>query len=159
MHSAPLQFNKATAGIFLAVAFGLFALGMGEGCSSKVVQKKAHYEVVKVDTIHGISYPYDFSRARDLLDNGLYEAAAYSYVMLYPTSPDSTVHECLKMAAVLEADHALHSLVWYLKQSLGTEAIQDPEYFKNGTVNDAAVKKRYESVNELVYALQQYGVK
>ena len=149
----------AITNIALIGLFALFWLGANAGCSSKTIEKKVHYDVARVDTIHGMAYPYEFTRARDLLDNQFYEAAAYDYIILYPTSPDSAVHEAMKMQAVLEADHAPHNVVWYLKQCLATEAMQDPEYAKDGAVIDLIRKRRYTAADELLYALQQYGIK
>ncbi len=138
---------------------GLLAFVLANGCSSKVISKRVHYDVARVDTIHGVSYPYSFTRATDLRTAGLYEAAAYDYVMLYPDFKDSVVHAMLSMDQELQAVHDSNTAIWYLKQSVGGEAMHDPDVWHDGKLDQKAIQKRYEYVDALLYDLRQYGVK
>lgn len=115
--------------------------------------------MAREDTIHGVSFPYTFTRAVDLRNAGLYEAAAYDYVMLFPDFKDSVVHAVLSMSQQLEADHDSNTAVWYLKQSVGGEAMNDPEVWHDGKLDQKAIQKRYEYVDELLYRIRQYGLK
>ncbi len=137
----------------------LLVLVIACGCSSKVIEKRVHYDVARVDTIHGVSYPYTFNRALDLRNAGLYEAAAYDYVMLYPDFKDSVVHACLSMDQQLETEDDLNNVAWFLKQSVVGEAMHDPEVWHDGRLDKKVIHNRYEVVDELLYSLLQYGVK
>jgi hypothetical protein len=142
-----------------ALTLGALLVLVVIGCSSKVITKRTRYEVARVDTIHGVSYPYSFTRAIDLRNAGLYEAAAYDYVILFPEYKDSVVHAMLAMDQQLEADHDSNNAVWYLKQSVAGEAMHDPQVWHDGKLDQKAINKRYEYVDELLYSLRQYGLK
>ena len=121
-------------------------------------KKRVHYEIVRFDSIHGISYPYTFERATDLRTAGMYEPAAYDYVMLYPDFRDSVVHACLSMDQELIANHDSNSTVYYLKQCVVGEAMHDPEVWHDGKLVQKAIDKRYVWVDGLLHDLKQYGI-
>jgi hypothetical protein len=145
-------------GLLCSIAVALWIGSASVGCSSRVADKKA-YSVARVDTIHGIAYPYEFTRARDLIDNGLYESAAYDYLMLYPQFKDSVVHECLRMDSVLQVNHVKKSVTYYLKQCLVSDLPQDPDVFHDSAADPAAVHKLYTWDAALLDDLAEYGIK
>ena len=145
-------------GLLCVLAVAVWIGSTTIGCSSRVADKKA-YSVARVDTVHGIAYPYEFTRARDLTDNGLYESAAYDYIILYPQFKDSVVHECLRMDSVLQVNHSKKSVTYYLKQCLVTDLVQDPDVFHDSAADPAAVHKLYGWVAALLDDLSEYGIK
>ncbi|MEO6939096.1 MAG: hypothetical protein ABI444_03015 [Candidatus Kapaibacterium sp.] len=155
---------KRTNFLFLlAFAIVTTAAFLSWGCSStQDIHKGAvKYDIAKIDTNHGLGYPYEFNRAFDLRKAKLFEPAAYVYINLYPKFKDSVVHQCIEMEDEVRAFDTNYSVPYYIRQSLATEGLQDPEIVNHKTmqVNKPALSVRYKWADGLLEDLYQYGIK
>lgn len=136
-----------------ALLFGCTQAEMG----TKYV--KPVYELVKVDTVHGFAYPYDFDRARDLRSHGMFERASYVYIHLYPEFPDSVVSEVHRMAEEIRQIDSTTPVSYYLTQGIGKEALNDPAVFdrRTGKLIQPEMNRLYSISSELLGRIQVLG--
>lgn len=142
----------------VVVTLILFALA--QACTPLDQATKVRYEVVKLDTNRGFSYPVDFNRARDLRKAEMFAEAAYIYILLYTDYHDSVINESIAMASEIKAIDSAQSVAYYFQQAIGKEMILDPDVrVRGGEINQKEMKKRYTWASELMNELAMKGIR